>query len=39
VINRDGIKTIIDLPLESKEEAAFQKSAETVKAINTSLKL
>ena len=39
VVNRDGVKKIIDLPLDDKEEEAFQKSAEAVKEINKSLGL
>ena len=39
VVNRDGVKKIIDLPLDAKEEAAFRKSAEAVKEINKSLGL
>jgi len=39
VVNRDGVKKIIDLPLDEKEEEAFRKSAETVKEINRSLGL
>jgi L-lactate dehydrogenase len=39
VVNRDGVKKIIDLPLDEKEEEAFRKSAEAVKEINKSLGL
>jgi L-lactate dehydrogenase len=39
VVNRDGVKKIIDLPLDEKEEKAFRKSAEAVKEINKSLGL
>jgi L-lactate dehydrogenase len=39
VVNRDGVKKIIDLPLNEKEEEAFRKSAEAVKEINKSLGL
>jgi L-lactate dehydrogenase len=39
VVNRDGVKKIIDLPLDEEEEKAFRKSAETVKEINKSLGL
>jgi len=39
VVNRDGVKKIIDLPLDDKEEEAFRKSAEAVKKINKSLGL
>jgi L-lactate dehydrogenase len=37
IVNRDGIKKIIDLPLDEKEEEAFRKSADAVKEINKSL--
>jgi L-lactate dehydrogenase len=39
VVNREGIKQMIDLPLDEKEDEAFRKSAETVKEINKSLGL
>ena len=39
VVNRDGVKKIIDIPLDEKEEEAFRKSAEAVKEINKSLGL
>ncbi len=39
VVNREGIKRIIDLPLDSSEEAAFKKSAEVMREINRSLGL
>ncbi len=39
VVNRDGVKKIIDLPLDKKEEEAFRNSAEAVKEINKSLGL
>lgn len=39
VVNRDGVKKTIDLPLDAKEEEAFRKSAEAVKKINKSLGL
>jgi L-lactate dehydrogenase len=39
LVNKDGVKKIIDLPLNEKEEEAFRKSAETVKEINKSLGL
>jgi L-lactate dehydrogenase len=39
VVNRDGVKRIIDLPLSKKEEEAFQKSADAVKEIIKSLGL
>lgn len=39
VVNRDGIRKIIDLPLTAEEETAFQKSAEAVKEINKSIGL
>jgi L-lactate dehydrogenase len=39
VVNRAGVKRIIDLPLDEKEEEAFRKSADAVKEINKSLGL
>jgi L-lactate dehydrogenase len=39
IVNRDGVKRIIDLPLSKKEEEAFQKSADAVKGIIKSLGL
>ena len=39
VVNRDGVKRIIDLPLNKKEEEAFQKSVDAVKEIIKSLGL
>jgi L-lactate dehydrogenase len=39
VVNRDGLKEIIALPLDEKEKAEFQKSAEIVKETNKSLGL
>jgi L-lactate dehydrogenase len=39
IVNREGIKTIIDIPLDSEEEVAFRKSAQAVKEINRSLGL
>lgn len=39
VVNRDGVKKIIDIPLDEEEEEAFRKSAEAVKKINRSLGL
>ncbi len=37
VINRDGIKELIPLPLNENEQAEFRKSADIVKEINKSL--
>jgi len=39
IVNRDGVKRIIDLPLSPKEEQALQTSAEAVKEIIKSLGL
>jgi len=39
VVNRDGVKQIIDLPLDATEEEAFRKSVETIKETNKSLGL
>lgn len=39
VVNRDGLKEIIALPLDEKERAEFQKSAAIVKETNKSLGL
>jgi L-lactate dehydrogenase len=39
VVNRDGLKEIIALPLDEKEKAEFQKSADIVKETNKSLGL
>jgi len=39
VVNRGGVKRIIDLPLDEKEEEEFRKSADAVKEINKSLGL
>jgi len=39
IVNRDGVKRIIDLPLSPKEEEALQKSADAVKEIIKSLGL
>ncbi len=39
VINRSGIREIIDLPLDDKETEAFQKSAAIINGINNSLRL
>jgi len=37
IVNREGVKKIIDLQLDEKEEEAFRKSAEAVKETNKSL--
>ena len=39
VVNRDGIREIITLPLDEKEIEAFRKSADIIKEINKSLGL
>jgi len=39
VVNRDGIREIITLPLDEKEIEAFRKSADIIKEINNSLGL
>jgi L-lactate dehydrogenase len=39
VVNRDGIREIITLPLDENEKEAFRKSAEIIKEINKSLGL
>ena len=39
VVNRDGIREIITLPLDEKEKEAFRKSADIIKEINNSLGL
>jgi L-lactate dehydrogenase len=39
VVNRDGIREIITLPLEENEKEAFRKSADIIKEINKSLGL
>ena len=39
LVNRDGVKRIIDLPLSKEEEEAFQKSADAIKETIKSLGL
>lgn len=39
IVNRDGIKETIELPLDEKEIEDFRKSAATIKKINDSLEL
>jgi L-lactate dehydrogenase len=39
VVNRDGVREIIPLPLNENEKEAFQRSADIVKKINRSLGL
>lgn len=39
VLNREGVKEIIELPLDEKEQAEFQKSATIVKNVANSLGL
>jgi L-lactate dehydrogenase len=39
ILNRNGIKEIIELPLDEKEIQDFQKSAAIVKKVNSSLGL
>jgi L-lactate dehydrogenase len=39
ILNRNGVKEIIELPLDEKEIEAFQRSAAIVKKVNSSLGL
>jgi L-lactate dehydrogenase len=39
ILNRNGIKEIIELPLDEKEIREFQQSAAIVKRVNSSLGL
>jgi L-lactate dehydrogenase len=39
VVNRDGVRETMELPLNEEEKEAFRKSADTVKKINKSLGL